>query len=257
MFRSLAWLCSLSLFLLACQPTALTPNAASPSSVTAAQDKGSFSIKVEASALNKDLKPLFDELATALESQMNKTFVFPKGDVSATFGDCGRADAFYQTGTRQIGMCYELFADLASKFSIADSVDVFRFIFLHELGHALIDQFDLPILGREEDAADSLATVFSIEEDQNSRGALLAGINFLDSYQKGFSSNWADNHSLGPQRMFNLVCWTVGGDPTALSNRTVAALNQQLASSGRNCSTEYSSQKQAYTRLLEPFIKTP
>lgn len=256
MFRSFLWLCCLCLFLLACQPNAMTPNASGLASVSA-QNKGSFSIKVEESALNANLKTLFDEVATVLETQMNKTFIFPKGDVSATFGDCGRADAFYQTGTRQIGMCYELFADLASKFSIEDSVNVFRFIFLHELGHALIDQFDLPILGREEDAADSLATVFSIEEDQNSRGALLAGINFLDSYQNGFSSNWADNHSLGPQRMFNLVCWTVGGAPAALENRTVAALNQQLASSGRNCATEYESQKAAYTRLLEPFIKKP
>ena len=36
-------------------------------------------------------------------------------------------------------------------------------IFYHELGHALIDQLDLPVLGREEDAADILS-VLMIDE---------------------------------------------------------------------------------------------
>ena len=31
---------------------------------------------------------------------------------------------------------------------------------MHEMGHALIDLYDLPVLGKEEDAADSVATVF-------------------------------------------------------------------------------------------------
>ena len=32
-------------------------------------------------------------------------------------------------------------------------------IFYHELGHALIDQLDLPVLGKEEDAADILSVL--------------------------------------------------------------------------------------------------
>jgi Zn-dependent peptidase ImmA (M78 family) len=31
-------------------------------------------------------------------------------------------------------------------------------VFLHELGHALLDVLQIPILGREEDASDQLAT---------------------------------------------------------------------------------------------------
>ena len=34
------------------------------------------------------------------------------------------------------------------------------FILVHEFGHAFIHAFDLPVLGREEDAADAVATVF-------------------------------------------------------------------------------------------------
>src|SRR5688500_14135049 len=38
------------------------------------------------------------------------------------------------------------------------------FILYHELGHALIDLLNLPVLGREEDAADNLASVMMIPE---------------------------------------------------------------------------------------------
>lgn len=38
------------------------------------------------------------------------------------------------------------------------------FIFLREVGHAMIDVLDLPIVGQEEDAADQLATVFFSQE---------------------------------------------------------------------------------------------
>ena len=120
----------------------------------------------------------------------------------------------------------------------------------------MIDQYELPILGREEDAADALATVFLIEEDGKSRAALLAGINFLDSYRNGFSNNWADSHSLGPQRMFNLVCWTIGGQPEVLSNNLILALNNEALKSGRNCQAEYLKQESAYLRLLKPFMKS-
>ncbi|HYI71139.1 MAG TPA: DUF4344 domain-containing metallopeptidase, partial [Skermanella sp.] len=38
------------------------------------------------------------------------------------------------------------------------------FILYHELGHALIDQLGLPVLGHEEDAADNLASIMMIPE---------------------------------------------------------------------------------------------
>ena len=37
-----------------------------------------------------------------------------------------------------------------------------EFTLLHEIGHALIDHFELPVFGREEDAADQIATTTMI-----------------------------------------------------------------------------------------------
>ena len=37
------------------------------------------------------------------------------------------------------------------------------FVLLHETGHALISDLEIPVLGREEDAADQLATVMALK----------------------------------------------------------------------------------------------
>ena len=37
------------------------------------------------------------------------------------------------------------------------------FVMAHEMGHALINQMDMPVLGREEDAADSFAIVTALK----------------------------------------------------------------------------------------------
>ena len=37
------------------------------------------------------------------------------------------------------------------------------FVLTHELGHGLINEFNMPVLGREEDAADSFAIVTALK----------------------------------------------------------------------------------------------
>lgn len=219
------------------------------------ENVGQFSITMEPSRagerLVQDLEPMAENLAQALNAQ----YIFPKGDIQAVFQDCGFANAFYRPATSTVGMCYEMYQSLLDKFSPDDALEVFRFIFLHELGHALVDQFELPILGGEEDAADALATVFLIEGGAPSRAAVLAGVNFFDLYRSGLSNNWADEHAVGPQRMFNLVCWGAGGEAGVLQNPTIAALYRETLRSGRDCDMEYTRQKKSVEALLRPYIK--
>src|SRR6185295_2240523 len=57
------------------------------------------------------------------------------------------------------------------------------FVFYHELGHALIDIYDLPVTGREEDAVDQLATVMLLEtwDGEESELAMTASAEWFDS----------------------------------------------------------------------------
>jgi hypothetical protein len=92
--------------------------------------------------------------------------------------------------------------------------------FYHELGHGLIDILDLPVLGREEDAADTLAALLVHEtwQEEQARRILYDAAEaylLLDAEAKatGSEPDLADTHSLDLQRYYNLVCLYYGADP--------------------------------------------
>lgn len=91
-------------------------------------------------------------------------------------------------------------------------------IFFHETAHALIDQFQLPVVGQEEDAADSFATVevFTIMEDAevillDTAEAML----IMDSWYADDRdvADYFGEHDLDIQRGLRIICHLVGLDP--------------------------------------------
>ena len=104
--------------------------------------------------------------------------------------------------------------------------DVFTFVFLHELGHALVHVLDLPITGKEEDVVDQLAVVMILadeddEDDKEFKERIFrvnsAAIWFELKMQEGYGhESYAGVHSLNAQRFHNLLCWMYGSDPANL-----------------------------------------
>src|ERR1700752_5387274 len=88
------------------------------------------------------------------------------GSLKVSFAGCdGEADAFYGDGA--ITICYEyideLWKNMPAQTTAAGITPIHPIIgplfntALHEFGHALFDMFKLPVLGREEDAADQVS----------------------------------------------------------------------------------------------------
>ena len=83
----------------------------------------------------------------------------------------GKSNAWYEEGS--ITVCYEFVEDIWKKANssgrppavaredalIAPLMDVF----LHEAAHALFDLLAIPVLGREEDAADQVAAYYMLQ----------------------------------------------------------------------------------------------
>jgi hypothetical protein len=95
------------------------------------------------------------------------------------------------------------------------------FVLYHEVAHLLFHQLDLPILGREEDAADNMATWTLLNKRTEAtdrvladaaQGWILSGIAYDSG---GDESDYAANHSLDKQRAYQIVCLMVGMDETA------------------------------------------
>jgi hypothetical protein len=131
------------------------------------------------------------------------------------------------------------------------------FILLHELGHALIDVFGLPVLGREEDAADSVATVFLTGSVKNGSEYAFDAARFfhaLSSRQRQLApSDYWDAHSLDQQRAYSIVCWIAGSSPASM--RDVSALGLLPASRLVSCPSEYQRTVQSWVTLLRPHVR--
>lgn len=98
--------------------------------------------------------------------------------------------------------------------------DVMLSIFYHELGHALIDVMQLPVLGLEEDAADVLSVVMidRLWDAEASEAKVAAAATFwatsaLASAEAGDEPAFWGVHSPDERRYFTYLCLYYGGAP--------------------------------------------
>jgi hypothetical protein len=130
------------------------------------------------------------------------------------------------------------------------------FIFAHEFGHALIHNFDLPVLGREEDAADGIATVLLLKAPEGATYAAEAA-EFWDAFSGRQNPpklvEYADNHSFDRQRAFNILCWVGGSDEAILQ----ALAENEIVPEERlvSCPSEWALLRESAEHVLAPHLK--
>ena len=155
---------------------------------------------------------------------------------------CARAGVFQKEypkiTPRRLG---ELFAELE------------YFVLFHEVGHALIDQWDLPVLGREEDAVDAFSTIVMTEIVDKGEFAL-AGADFF-YYLAGTGHlkevDFADEHSFDKQRAYSIACWVYGSDTKKFGYlRSVLPAERRV-----RCADEYRRLKKAWFGFLKPHVR--
>lgn len=200
---------------------------------------------------------LFEQLAEAL----NDGLKLPK-DLPIVHLACGEENAAYDPAQGAVLMCYELLekiGTLAAQDGAPDEevgnrvIATWLFVFFHELGHGLIDLYDLPITGREEDAVDDFSTVLLIEAGASEFAIRAAEFWALTDPGMYDELSYADEHSLNSQRFFSILCTVYGSDPdTYESIVTEGYLPVERA---QRCPGEYMQKLNSWTKLLEPWAK--
>ncbi len=191
---------------------------------------------------------------------VNDIIALPR-DAAVLVGDCGRIDTYYDPGAPGIVVCHELLVYLRQLFgrTTKDPAALDRavlgatfFVFLHELGHALVDQLDLPVTGKEEDAVDQLATVILIRSGGTGLSMALDGAHaflLLGKSARGSErTEFWDEHSFEQQRYYAITCLVYGSNPEAMA-RLVGndGLPQTRAAT---CPQEYARIDRAWRTLL-------
>jgi putative metallopeptidase DUF4344 len=198
-----------------------------------------------------------------LISDLNQRLILPF-DITVVFVDCDEPNAFYDPETHEVTVCYQLIDDyyelfglkLKDKRKLDDAVKAATVAtFFHELGHALVDAWKIPITGREEDAVDQLSTLVLIEATENGEQMALEGalsFKLYADFASGKKIYW-DEHSLDEQRFFDTICLVYGHDDEKYDYLvTNGTLPDERAAF---CREDYEKVSRAWHQLLAPYLK--
>jgi hypothetical protein len=189
-----------------------------------------------------------------------------------TQGCDGEINAWYDPAVTTVSICYEYLVYIqhqAGNIGPAAAAEgltpenfvagAFLDVTLHELGHALFDLKKVPILGREEDAADQVAAYVLLEywgRDARRMIASAAAIHADQARQVPLElRDFADEHGLPAQRFFNLMCMSFGKDPKKFGDLVPKGfLTEERA---ERCEEEYRQVRFAISRLILPGLRGP
>lgn len=215
-----------------------------------------------------ELQGIFQEtrLIEDTVKELNDGFALPS-DVPVVLRECGEVNAFYDGETGEISLCYELVEHYSEIFLADANTDAEQeeaaisiasatvFTFFHEMGHALIAIYDLPVTGKEEDAVDQLAALILLEGGEEGENAAIDGANSFvgeDEEEMDDLSFW-DEHSFDEQRFYNILCWIYGKDPEGYQY----LVDDETLPAGRaeRCPAEYDRMSRSWQALLAPYVK--
>jgi hypothetical protein len=135
------------------------------------------------------------------------------------------------------------------------------FVLGHETAHALISVFEIPVIGREEDGADALATVISIKMANSFADRVIVNAAkgwFLSDQRdrkQGIPSPFYDEHGLDVQRAYYIVCLLVGGAPDKFLD--LAKQVKLPEERQKTCRFDYSNAEWSWEEVLKPHRRKP
>lgn len=139
-----------------------------------------------------------------------------------SYRECGTANAYYRPWAKTVLICHELWDKRRALYLATgharEMIDrrlrnAMTFTAFHELGHALHDVLELPLLGSHEDAVDDLATLWMIRLGVGDSASHAAYGHHLRARQPEYAVDAWDEHSGGGQRAYAIACLLYGSDP--------------------------------------------
>jgi hypothetical protein len=135
------------------------------------------------------------------------------------------------------------------------------FVLGHETGHAVIREMGVPVVGREEDAADFFSTLMALgcEEGIGDRVLASAALGWFLSDRRDrrgwrdAEANYYGEHGMDLQRAYNIVCLMVGSNPgkfASLANATKLPPERQVT-----CQDDYLNARWSWDQVLQSHLR--
>jgi hypothetical protein len=205
---------------------------------------------------------VYETLAKGLNATLKLPVTIP---IQLT--ECNTVNAFWDPNRKELLMCYELMAYFMETFKpLAKSeaelgemiLSATLNVFLHELGHGLIDVFELPVATAEEQAADSLAALMMIMDSKEATKMAMTGAYYFKiQAEKSSEAPLFDEHPPDAARYYNILCWIYGSDPDAYGELVSSgSLPQARAERCSGPGGEWEKLKKSWDKMLAPYLQT-
>jgi hypothetical protein len=179
----------------------------------------------------------------------------------------GHANARYEDDA--IRICYEYVEWLRNLVQVRELptgttrgnllIGMMADAFFHEFGHAAFDMLEIPVFGREEDAADQFSAYVMLQFSRHDARQLITGAAFYFAQDATWGSSvapspddYADDHGLPQQRFVNYICLAYGFNPELFAS----AVEQGKLTEARaqSCAGEYAQVERAFRKLILPYV---
>lgn len=130
--------------------------------------------------------------------------------------------------------------------------DVTLHVILHEIGHALIREFDIPILGNEETAADAFATYYLTTYLPGRAVDVLSArtASLMIEANETPDVDWAGEHDDDARRAFQIAALAVAADPVKYKPvADIVGMTEGQIDDARDYGAEI---RRSWRRVLEP-----
>ena len=175
---------------------------------------------------------------------------------------CGTTDMPYRPSS-PVTVCYELMDQIASmvsqrtpdkEFQQTVIVGAFTQAVLHEMAQAMFDVLQIPVWGREEDAADKLAAFLMVQFGEDVANQTMRGTAqlFRWSDQKWTGSDFSSTASPDYQRFFNFACIAVARDYLNFGGWVEKGLIPERRA--ERCEEEYREIQKAFNLRIMPYV---
>lgn len=237
-----------------------------PDAATTGQIKISYDVPADARLL-----PHYNELKRRHVLERLQGFVLPlrlPKPLLVRTAECGAETMPYKAGG-PVTICYELVQHIATVAAKStndprERAQILNGTFveavLHQLAYAVFDELQVPIWGREGDAADHVAALIMTEfGDKVALTTILGTAKFFEySGRTWTGADFASVESPEAQRFYNYLCIAYGGDPITFSflkpRPGPSSLPRLTEHRAQRCGGEYLQVRHAFNQRIMPYV---